>query len=111
ERRIAGGAGPLSRSWLASTYATCGDTVRAQQKIDEMHALEAKRYVDPAAFAGVYVSLGDFDEAMRWVHKALEDRSPDLVFLRIISRLTPALAANADYQALLARMAFPAVDK
>jgi len=31
ERRIAGGVGALSRSWLGSTYATCGDTARASE--------------------------------------------------------------------------------
>lgn len=35
ERRIAGGAGVLSRSWLGATYATCGDTTRAGQKLDQ----------------------------------------------------------------------------
>ena len=34
ERRIAGGAAPLSWSWLGATYATCGDTARARQKLD-----------------------------------------------------------------------------
>jgi hypothetical protein len=33
ERRIAGGVGSLSRAWLGSSYATCGDIVRARQKL------------------------------------------------------------------------------
>jgi hypothetical protein len=45
ERRIAGGVGGLSRSWLGSTYATCGDVERAREKLAELHAFEAKRYV------------------------------------------------------------------
>jgi len=59
ERRIAGSAGVLSRSWLGSTYATCGDVARARQKLAEMHAIEAKQYVDPVTFADVYANLGD----------------------------------------------------
>jgi hypothetical protein len=31
ERRIAGGTGALSRSWLGSTYATCADVTRAPE--------------------------------------------------------------------------------
>jgi serine/threonine-protein kinase len=107
ERRIAGGAGPLSRSWLGSTYATCGDVARARQKLAEMHALEATRYVDPATFAGVHASLGEMDEALRWYEKALADRSPDMVYAEVVSRITPQLADNAGYQAIIARMRFP----
>jgi TolB-like protein/Tfp pilus assembly protein PilF len=107
ERRIAGGAGPLSRSWLGSTYATCGDIVRARQKLAEMHAFEAKRYVDPTTFAGVYASLGEMDEALHWFQKAFDDRSPDMVYARISSLITPQLAGSAGYQAIVARMGFP----
>jgi TolB-like protein len=107
ERRIAGGAGPLSRSWLGSTYATCGDIVRARQKLAEMHAFEATRYVDPATFAGVHASLGEMDEALRWFQKAFDDRSPDMVYARISSRIMPQLAGSAGYQAIVARMGFP----
>jgi hypothetical protein len=107
ERRIAGGAGPLSRSWLGSTYATCGDIVRARQKLAEMHAFEATRYVDPATFAGVHASLGEMDEALRWSQKAFHDRSPDMVYARISSRIMPQLAGSAGCQAIVARMGFP----
>jgi tetratricopeptide (TPR) repeat protein len=107
ERRIAGGASPFSRSWLGSTYANCGDIARARQKLAEMHAIEAKRYVDPATFAGVHASLGEMDEALRWYQKAFEDRSPDMVYAMVASRITPQLADNVGYQAIIGRMAFP----
>jgi len=107
ERRIAGGVGALSRSWLGSTYATCGDVTRAREKLGELHAFEAKRYVDPATFADVHASLGEIDEAVHWFQKAFEDRSPDMVFAKVVSRLNPGLAANAGYRAILDQMAFP----
>jgi TolB-like protein/Tfp pilus assembly protein PilF len=107
ERRIAGGVGALSRAWLGSTYATCGDVSRARQKLAELHAFEAKRYVDPATFADIYASLGDIDEAVGWFQKAYADRSPDMVFAQVGSRLNPHLAANAGYRAIMDKMAFP----
>ena len=107
ERRIAGGVGALSRAWLGSTYATCGDVTRARQKLAELHAFEAKRYVDPATFADIHASLGEIDEAVRWFQKAYEDRSPDMVYAQVSSRLNPRLAANAGYRALMDKMAFP----
>lgn len=107
ERRIAGGAGALSRSWLGATYGTCGDKARAHQKIAELHALEAKRYVDPTTFAEVHTSLGEMDEALRWYQKAVEDRSPDMVYAMIAPSILPQLAHNPGYSAIIRRMAFP----
>ena len=46
ERTIAGGVGHLSRSWLGPTYATSDDIARTLQKLAEMNAIEADRYVD-----------------------------------------------------------------
>jgi TolB-like protein/Tfp pilus assembly protein PilF len=107
EHRIAGGVGALSRSWLGSTYAECGDVSRARQKLAELHAFESKRYVDPATFADIHASLGEIDEAVRWYQKAVKDRSPDMVYARVSSRLNPRLAADAGYRAILEKMAFP----
>ena len=107
EHRIAGSQGPLSRTWLASTYASCGDSTRARQKLAELHAIAEKRYVDPAAFAAIHASLGEMDEAMRWYQKALDERSPDMVHALIMPRIIPQLAGSKEFQALVGRMGFP----
>jgi hypothetical protein len=73
----------------------------------ELHAFEAKRYVDPATFADIHASLGEIDEAVHWFQKAFDDRSPDMVYAKVVSRLNPRLAANAGYRAILEQMAFP----
>ena len=107
ERRIAGGAAPLSRSWLGVTYATCGDSARARQKLDELHALEKTQYVDPVTFAAIHSALGEMDEALRWYEKAFEDRTPNMVYALIGPRFSPELAGNLRYKAIVDRMGFP----
>jgi len=107
ERRIAGGAAPLSRSWLGITYATCGETARAQQKLGELHALEKKQYVDPTTFAAIYSALGEMEEALRWYEKAFEDRTPSMVYAAIGPRFSPELVGNLRYKAIVDRMGFP----
>ncbi len=107
ERRIAGGTAPLSWSWLGVTYALCGDTARARQKLDALHALEKKQYVDAAAFADIQGALGDLDGALRSYEKAYEDRTPNMVYAAIGPRFSPELAGNARYQAIVDRMNFP----
>ena len=107
ERKIAGGAAPLSRSWLGATYATCGDTARAHEKLDFLHALEKKQYVDPVTFAAIHLELGETDAAVRWYEKGFDDRTPNMVNADIMQRTNPELATNARYQAIIARMKFP----
>ena len=107
ERRIAGGAAPLSWSWLGATYALCGETKRARQKLDELHALESKQYVDPVTFAEIHCALGEMDEALRWYEKAFLDRTPNMVYAAILPRISPVLASNPRYKAIVDRMGFP----
>ena len=107
ERRIAGGAAPLCWSWLGATYAHCGETARARRKLDELHALESKQYVDPVTFAEIHCALGELDEALRWYEKAFADRTPNMVYASILPRISPVLAGNRRYQAIVDRMGFP----
>ena len=107
EARIAGGAAPLSRSWLGVNYALCGERARARKKLDELSALAQKQYVDPVTFAAVHGALGELDEALRWYEKAFEDRTPNMVYASMASRMFPELADNVRYAAIVRRMGFP----
>jgi len=107
ERRIAGGVAPLSWSWLGATYAICRDTARARQKLDELHALEKKQYVDPVTFAEIHSALGEIDQAIRWYEKAFQDRTPNMAYAAIVSRIGPELAGEPRFQAIVDRMGFP----
>jgi TolB-like protein/Tfp pilus assembly protein PilF len=106
ERRIAGGAAPLSWSWLGATYALCGDPVRAREKLEQLHTLETRQYVDPVTFAEIHCALGEMDEALRWYEKAFLDRTPNMVYAAILPRISPALAGNPHYKAIIDRMGF-----
>ncbi len=107
ERRIADGAAPTSRSWLGASYGTCGDTVRARQKPNELHALAAKPCVDLTAFADILMSLGKTGAALECYARALADRSPSVANARLVPRLYPRLATSARYTAVIARMRLP----
>jgi hypothetical protein len=58
-------------------------------------------------FAEVHTALGEMDEALHWYEKAVKDRSPNLVYALVASRIMPQLADNPGYQAIIRRMAFP----
>jgi TolB-like protein/Tfp pilus assembly protein PilF len=107
ERRLAGGVAPLSWSWLGVAYATCGDVVRARDKLAQLHALEAKQYVDPVTFAQIHGALGELDEALACYEKAFADRTTNMVYAAIAPGLSPELVGNARYQAIVDRMGIP----
>ena len=108
EKKIAGGRAPLVRSWLGATYALCGDSKRAREKLAELHEMEKTAYVDPVTFAIVHSSLGELDESIRWWEKAYDDRTPNMVFTAQTPHyFSPQLRGNPRYQAIVARMGFP----
>ena len=107
ESRIAGGVAPMCWSWLGFVYATCGDPTRARQKLEMLHALEHKQYVDPVTFADIHCALGEVDEALGWYEKAYQDRTSSMVFAAMIPGFSPELAGNVRYQAIVDRMGFP----
>ena len=107
EGRIAGGAAPLSWSWLGAAYAYCGDSARARAKLEQLHALKAKQYVDPVTFAQIHGALGEMDESLRWYEQAYADRTPNMVYAPVLPGLCPELVGNARFEAIVERMGFP----
>ncbi len=55
---------------------TWGYIKLARQKLDELHAIAAKQYVDPVTFAIVLGALGRIDDAVAWYEQAYADRTP-----------------------------------
>ena len=106
----AGSGAVLARSWLGATYAHCGDAARARRQLDELHALERTRYVDPVSIADIQASLGDVEGALRSFEKAFQDRTPNMVHAALGNRLFPATASQPRYRAILQRMGFPKPD-
>jgi TolB-like protein len=110
EGRIAGSAAVLARAWLGATYALCGDAARARRQLDELHALQRTRYVDPVSLADIQACLGDVEGALRSFEQAFQDRTPNMVYAAMGNRLFPAAASQPRYRAILQRMGFPKPD-
>jgi hypothetical protein len=68
--------------------------------------LSNERHVPSLDIAQIYVGLGETDQALDWLQKALEERSGTLKFLRVEPRWDP-LRSNPRFQDLMRRMNFP----
>jgi tetratricopeptide (TPR) repeat protein len=101
-RKLAGGvAGPSFG--LAHLAASMDDTAGARRILGELVAARAQRVVSAWGIAAVHASLGDADEAFRWLETAIEEGATGLVFLRVHPRLD-RIRSDPRYAALVRRL-------
>jgi TolB-like protein/tetratricopeptide (TPR) repeat protein len=63
-----------------------GDRTAAQAVLDELKARSAQAYIPPCSVALVYNGLGNQDEALRQLEKAVDERDVKLSFLKVDPR-------------------------
>jgi TolB-like protein/DNA-binding winged helix-turn-helix (wHTH) protein len=92
---------------VAAVYAASGKPEEARRLMAEaIHRLkEEKSYVRPGWVAEVYISLGDKDEAMRWLEQGYKERDLWLALLKVWPRFDP-LRSDPRFQDLERRMKF-----
>ena len=87
-------AGTYVRALLAN-----GDTAAARATVDSMLAARASGYYNPLALARAYTALGDMDNAIEWLRRAIEERTQLLIYVRRDDDLA-SLRADSRYAAL-----------
>ena len=93
---------------VAAVYAAAGNPAEARRHLDESirRLADEKSYLRPGWVAEVYVSLGDKDEAMRWLERGYKERDIWLALLKVWPRFDP-MRSDPRFQDLLRRMNFP----
>lgn len=93
-------ASGIPSSGLAITYARMGRTVEARQVLDRLLQRRQTHYVSAPTIAAVYVSLGDMEEAFRWLDRAYEEHSGLLQWIAFLPQFRP-LHGDARFDRLL----------
>jgi DNA-binding winged helix-turn-helix (wHTH) protein/Tfp pilus assembly protein PilF len=75
------GVTPGSYADVGQALALAGRRTEALAELDRVLELSTGRYVSPVDVATIYASLGDADNAMLWLERALEQRAATLGFL------------------------------
>lgn len=75
------GAEALARDYQASGYQQA-KRLQFQRTLDFYNEAAKEQYVSPIAFAIVYSSLNEKDEAFEWLEKAYRERSPWLTYIK-----------------------------
>jgi hypothetical protein len=74
--------------------------------IDKLRELSSERYVDAYYTGMIHVGLGEIDRAFDWFDKAYQDRSEELLFMKVDPRLD-RIRPDLRYKSLLRRIGLP----
>ncbi len=80
---------PRMQAALARTYALAGKRKESSEILRRLEGLSEQRYISPFEFACMRFALGQTDSGFRSFMKACEDRSFELLWMRVDPRLDP----------------------
>ena len=101
-RRLSGGvAGPSFG--LGHLAAASGNTTEARRILAELVDARSRRVVSAWGIAALHASLGEVDEAFRWLDTAIEERAAGMILLRVHPRLDP-IRSDPRYGPLVRRV-------
>jgi tetratricopeptide (TPR) repeat protein len=99
----------LYQAALGNAYARSGENERARSVLKKLEKLAGSSYVCAYEVAKVHVGLGQKERAMAWLERAYAQQSVRLVRVKVDPVFDP-LRSNPEFQELLRRMHFPALD-
>ena len=79
----------------------CGQPSQARDDLRRFDEIARNRFVTSYGYALIYAGLGDKEQALLWLRKAVEERSHWLVWIRVDPRFN-ALRADPRFQQLVA---------
>ena len=103
----------LSGAYVMQPIATCvwaygvvGRTDQARRLFQVLEHPPPGIWLDPAVMGQSYAGLGDINRAIEWCEKALAERSPNMVYMKVAAMWDP-VRGDPRFQALLRQMNFP----
>jgi TolB-like protein/DNA-binding winged helix-turn-helix (wHTH) protein/Tfp pilus assembly protein PilF len=91
---------------LAMASAFEGDKAEARKILAELKSRGGHIYSSPFGQADIYIALGEREEAMAMLSRALEEHSADLMFLATAPEFD-TLHSDPRFRAMIARIGFP----
>ncbi|HYM11707.1 MAG TPA: protein kinase [Bryobacterales bacterium] len=91
---------------LGHAYAVAGKTAEAQKILADLQQRSEQTYVQPMWIAGIYIGMGNKDQAFEWLNKAYGDRSAWLIYLKADPIFNP-LRSDARFADLVRRVGLP----
>jgi TolB-like protein len=97
------GESPYMLGWLGQALVNSGDTPEARAILERLHAIASQAYVPPTSFAWIYLALGEIDQAISWMDRAIDARDANIVPIKTYPFLDP-IRDDPRFTALLHKM-------
>ena len=83
--RLSGGAS-VTKAALGHALARAGKIDAAREIAEELERRRSEKFVSPHDIATVYAGLGETESALRWLERAVDERSGRVIYLGIDPR-------------------------
>jgi len=93
-------------AFLGHAYAASGKTGQANRALSELRELSRRSHVDPFFFGIIYAGLRQADKAFEWFDKAYQDRSEELLMLKVDPRFD-SVRSDPRFSSLVRRIGLP----
>lgn len=97
---------PVAIAGLGHAYAAAGKSPEAHEMLNEMRQLSKRRYVSPYLVASVYAGLGEKEQTLFWLEKALDEHNDALVSLKVDPEFA-RLRTDPHFREILRRIGLP----
>ena len=102
-------ARPISENWswivagIGIVDAMLGERAEAEKIIAELRARSSTEYIDPVFIAFIHIYLGDKDQAFAWMDRGVQERSGQILWLKIEPLFDP-IRSDPRFDELVHRM-------
>jgi TolB-like protein len=103
----------LSGAYDMQSIGTCvwslsmiGQTDQARRLLQPLEHPPPGIWLDPTIMGSAYGAVGDIDRAIAWYQKGMEERAPNMIYMKV-SPTWDAARADPRFHALLRQMNFP----
>jgi DNA-binding SARP family transcriptional activator/Tfp pilus assembly protein PilF len=93
-------------AYAAASLGLAGERAEAHRAFETLLQFDRDRYVDPWAIAVACCGLGDLEQALVWLRRLRERRSPSAFCVKT-EPMFAGLHAHPEYQLIVARLCFP----
>jgi eukaryotic-like serine/threonine-protein kinase len=100
------GGGVMSEKDLACAYAFAGKPAMARNTLANLLKQSSKKYVSPDYIWQLYWALGEMDNAVTWLEKAAEERSPIAIMIYRDPQFEGVLHSHPRFITLMKKVGF-----
>jgi serine/threonine protein kinase/tetratricopeptide (TPR) repeat protein len=89
--------------YLGLVYASAGRTEEARKLLEELKTRNQNSYVQPCCFAWIYLSLGEFETAIDWLERMVDEQDANFFYIGVDPTWDP-VRSHLRFHALLRKM-------